>query len=242
MSANWEQYFEYKDGLYRYKDTSVVKLPANLPMPPTETFCLMFADCIELKDITALSNWNVSNIKSMRAMFYICVQLKDITALANWDVSKVEDMSHMFWSCHQFQDISALANWDVSNVKDMSYMFHDCHQLQDITALANWDVSNVENMSHMFWSCHQLNISDDTNKIKSYLQSLPKHSYPKQDHASLLKSLWERIKPLLKDTTKLNGYFKGYTIEALINKPNQKAIQLDLPSDWQNIELPQWNP
>jgi hypothetical protein len=85
-------------------------------------------------------------------------------------------------------------------------------------------------MEYMFHDCKILNISDDANTIKSYLRNLPKRSYPKQDHTSLLNSLWERIKPLLNYTTKLNGYFKDH------------AMLLALPADWQNIEPIQWNP
>jgi surface protein len=265
MSGNWEQYFECKTNRvngksikrYVYKDKGVKTLPANLPMPPTDTLHYIFSDCYQLEDISALANWDVSNVKDMSYMFYNCYQLQDITALANWNVSNVENMGYMFSYCSQLQDITALANWDVSNVKDMHWVFYGCGQLQDITALANWDVSKVENMEWMFsycyklqnitplakWDvsnvkemgfmfsgCGQLNIPNDTNSIKSHIRNLPKRSYPKQDHTHLLQSLWERVKPLLKDTTKLNGYFKQYIyIE-------------NLPSDWQNIELIQWNP
>ena len=139
----------------------------------------------------------------------------------------------MFYECDQLKDISALANWNVSNVERMVCMFIGCNQLEDISALANWNVSNVKDMHDMFYNCRYLNVPNDTNKIKTYLRSLPKHSYPKQDHALLLQSLWERIKPLLRPTTKLNGYFKRYTLE---------ETSLDLPPEWQGIELPQWNP
>ena len=189
---------------YVYKDKSVTTLPANLPMPPTNTFYLMFRKCEELEDITALANWDVSNVKNMRSMFSSCYQLRDITPLANWDVSSVEDMCGMFSCCSRLKDITPLANWNVSNVKNMSYMFHEIVQLQDFTALANWDVSKVEDMRWMFY-CDQLEDvytvediygEDDTNSIKAYLRDLP--------------------------------------------KPN--TLIIDLPSDWQNIELPQWNP
>jgi surface protein len=146
-------------------------------------------------------------------------------------------------------------------------MFSNCYKLHDITALANWDVSNVKDMKDMFSYCEQLDISGDPDEIKSYFCNFPKPSYPnyhKQDHTSLLNSLWERVKPLLKDTTKLNGYFKRYTISEPINDavksnetetsvkddtieqhddiPKPNTLTVDLPSDWQNIELIQWNP
>jgi surface protein len=193
----------------------------------------IFAHCKQLQDISALANWDVSNVKDMESMFNECETLKNIIPLASWDVSNANQMNFMFKHCHQLHDISALANWDVSNVNNMYSMFSKCYQLQDITALANWNVLNVRDMRYMFRACHQLNISDDDNNtIKSYLHNLPRNSYPKQDHISLLQSLWERVKPLLKYTTQLNNYFKRYA----------KFTLTDLPSDWQNVELIQWNP
>jgi surface protein len=116
----------------------------------------------------------------------------------------------------------------------MERMFNNCDQLQDITPLANWEVSNVKNMQWMFGERVKLKKPNNTNSIKSHLRNLPKRSYPKQDHNSLLNSLWERVKPLLKYTTKLNGYFK---------QCNTFYLHIeDLPSDWQDMEIPQWNP
>ena len=143
MSGDWTRYFEYRKiwpcdaKYYTYKDKSVVKLPDDLPMPPTDTFYMMFYDCQQLQDIAALANWDVSNVKDMHEMFGQCDNLRDITPLANWDVSKVETMERMFSSCDQLEDISALANWNVSNIENMERMFYACYQLQNICALEN---------------------------------------------------------------------------------------------------------
>ena len=149
MSANWSQYFEVVtstiDGntfkYYRYKDKSVKSLPDNLPMPPTTIFYKMFYDCYQLKDISALANWNVSNVKDMGCMFHDCYQLKDI---------------------------SALANWNVFNVKDMGYMFHDCYQLRGIFPLFYRDMSKVEYMSEMIDGCSSLPPTTQ-HKASSYI-------------------------------------------------------------------------
>jgi surface protein len=140
MSANWSDYFEYEDTYvdgkpikyYAYKDKNVVKLPANLPMPPTDTFYRMFSYCYRLQDITALANWNVSKVKNMSQMFYCCQQLQYITALTNWNVSNVKDMSDMFYGCpslpHGLQcNPSFYMNTYISN--------HRCDIHQQISAL-----------------------------------------------------------------------------------------------------------
>ena len=71
-----------------------------------------------------ISNWDVSNIKSMNSMFYLCEALKSVGDISKWDVSNVTNMRSMFGGCESFnQDIS---NWDVSNVTNMYFMFHNC--------------------------------------------------------------------------------------------------------------------
>ena len=100
-----------------------------------------------------ISNWDVSNIKSMKSMFYLCKALKSVGDISKWDVSNVTDMRFMFSGCENFnQNIS---DWDVSNVTNMRSMFLDCKSFnQD---LSDWDVSNVTNMYFMFSDCESFN-------------------------------------------------------------------------------------
>ena len=99
-----------------------------------------------------ISDWDVSNIKSMRNMFYSCEKLKSIGDISNWDVSSVTDMSQMFFGCASFnQDLSS---WDVSSVTRMSRMFSGCHSFNK--DISNWNVSNVMNWMYrmsMFDGC-----------------------------------------------------------------------------------------
>ena len=74
--------------------------------------------------------------------------LADITALADWDTSNVTNMKSMF-SGTKITDITALKDWDLSNVTDMSYMFNYCTSLIDIN-LDDLELKNVTNMSYMF--------------------------------------------------------------------------------------------
>lgn len=110
----------------------------------------MFSNCNNLSDISALSEWDVSNVTDMKSMFYYCRNLSDISALENWDISNVTDMSDMFDYCNSITDISALENWDTSNVTNMAGLFADCSSLTDATPIANWDTSSVTNMNEMF--------------------------------------------------------------------------------------------
>ena len=100
-----------------------------------------------------ISDWDVSNITSMRFMFYSCEELKSTGDISKWDVSNVTDMSGMFAYCNYFNE--NLSYWDVSNVTNMAYMFTGCSNLnQDIS---RWNVSLVTDMSYMFFGCENFN-------------------------------------------------------------------------------------
>ena len=59
----------------------------------------LFGECVSLQDISALANWDTSNVTNMDFMFIDCKELRDVTALSSWDTSKVTDMSCMFYGC-----------------------------------------------------------------------------------------------------------------------------------------------
>ena len=96
-----------------------------------------------------ISDWDVSNVKTMNCMFAFCTELKSVGDISYWDVSNATNMYCMFLDCKFFnQDIS---KWDVSSVKYMSFMFDFCNSFnQDIS---KWNVSNVRYYLSMFLNC-----------------------------------------------------------------------------------------
>ncbi len=52
-------------------------------------------------------------------MFARSTSLTDISALSNWDMSNVTDIHEMFYSCSDLKDISPIGNWDTSNITNM---------------------------------------------------------------------------------------------------------------------------
>ena len=98
-----------------------------------------------------ISDWDVSNIKSMRSMFYDCEELESTGDLSNWDVSNVTNMGSMFFNCEELKSVGDISGWDVSKVTDMGYMFAFCKKFnQDIS---KWNVSNVIYHGFMFYLC-----------------------------------------------------------------------------------------
>ena len=100
-----------------------------------------------------ISDWDVSNVKSMRRMFCRCEELKSVGDISNWDVSNVMSMRSMFSYCSKLKSLGDISNWDVSNVTNMTYMFYICEELESVGDISKWDVSNVTNMDFMFHYC-----------------------------------------------------------------------------------------
>ena len=98
-----------------------------------------------------ISDWDVSNIKSMCHMFSECEELESIGDISSWDVSKVTNMCSMFWRCRELKSVVDISKWDVSKVTNMGYMFYGFKSFnQDIS---NWDVSSLRHHQHMFYGC-----------------------------------------------------------------------------------------
>lgn len=122
-----------------------------------ESLNLTFAEnrsCESGCDFSAISNWNVSNVKTMEKTFYKS-RIKDLSALDDWDVSNVENMKGIFeysginTNNDGLGTLAGIDGWVVSSVKDLSNAFHRSNVV-DLSALATWDTSSVENMSGIF--------------------------------------------------------------------------------------------
>ena len=142
------------------------------------TMNYMFAYCKELKSVGDISYWDVSNVTNMYCMFLDCKFFNQ--CISKWDVSKVSNMAYMFYGCASFnQDISS---WYVSNITDMSFMFNYCASFnQD---LSGWNVSNVRDMNAMFRGCKSFNkdiskwnVSKVKNNILMFLKCPIKKEY-----------------------------------------------------------------
>ena len=114
-----------------------------------------------------LSKWNVSNVEDMQSMFNKCVMIN--SDLSQWNVGKVSSCYSMFGNCMSFD--SNLSDWDVSNVIDMKYMFFNCSSLNDITPLKYWNVSNGLDFGFMFYNCKNFNQDLSQWKIKQNTRS-----------------------------------------------------------------------
>ena len=92
-----------------------------------------------------ISEWDVSNVKSMNSMFLKSNFTGKYGDIDGWDVSNVEDMSSMFDSSKFNGDISG---WDVSNVTNMNWMFARCETFNK--DISNWKINKKCAMDSMF--------------------------------------------------------------------------------------------
>ena len=91
-----------------------------------------------------LSNWDVSEMISLRYMFNKAYSFNGV--ISDWNVSKVTDMTYMFSDASNFN--GDLSDWDVSKVTYMTHMFTDATSFNG--DISDWDVSSVERMYGMF--------------------------------------------------------------------------------------------
>ena len=98
-----------------------------------------------------ISNWDVSNIKSMQCMFFMSNELRSAGDISSWDVSSVMSMRGMFSYCSKLKSVGDISNWDVSNVTNMNGMFCGCESFNQ--NISSWNVSNATNMDFMFHNC-----------------------------------------------------------------------------------------
>lgn len=101
-----------------------------------------------------ISNWDVSNVTSMRHAFFDCHNLECDVSM--WNVSNVTTMSNMFHDCWLFD--CDLSRWKVTNCESFFGMFVRCYEFLG-KGLDKWDISNAEDVAHMFNGCNKLNIN-----------------------------------------------------------------------------------
>lgn len=123
----------------------------------------MFYRCKTFRSIGDVSQWDVSNVENMGGMFNQCVNLKSID-ISTWNTKSLKTCSSMFFGCRSLVDTGNLNSWNTSQVLDLSNMFDGCKKLKNIGDISSWDVSNVTGITCMFLYCENLNSVGDIDK------------------------------------------------------------------------------
>ena len=118
----------------------------------------MFRDCWRLSELD-VSHFDTSNVTNMGSMFRGCESLKELD-VSHFDTSNVTIMGAMFYHCCHLTELN-VSHFDTSNVTSMWAMFHYCYSLIKLD-LSNFDTSSVTTMGYMFcycWSLKELDLS-----------------------------------------------------------------------------------
>ena len=126
-------------GVARFNTTYVTKM------------AFMFEDCVSLRNISPLANWDVGNVVTMRLMLGANVtdashdhmNYTSLEALRNWNTQKLEDSGMMFKASQGITSIEPLSGWNVSNLRNVSQMFFRTYNISNATCLNSWNVVRV---------------------------------------------------------------------------------------------------
>lgn len=111
-----------------------------------------------------LNDIDTSEITSMENLFYGLDPVE--IDISEWDVSNVTSMKGMFDGCRYLKTTGDLGNWDISSLKTTAFMFNGCNILKNIGDLSKWDISNIENMKCMFQGCNVIKTIGDITHWK----------------------------------------------------------------------------
>lgn len=198
-----------------------------------------------LVDLSALSDWETGNNKSLASAF-LGVPVDDLTALSGWNTSSLEDLSRAF--CGEAISISGYAtlytecdssatewilggrrvpymsvkslngvqDWDVSHVTNMSGMVAGS-LITDLTPLSEWSVGAVVNMNSIFASTYIEDLSPLANWRPSSVESM-RYSFFNMTKLKNLSGLEDWRTPNLEDLFSTFSYMDSLeNIEALAN-------------------------
>ena len=140
------------DGFFASDNLTDVSELAYADVSKCTKLIKVFADDYALTDISAVENWNVSNVEFIR---YIVSDsgIVSLEAFAKWDTRSLTELEHAF---HNYQGTSlhGLEGWNVSNVTNMGHVFDANINLTDATGISGWDVSSVQNLEYAFYNSH----------------------------------------------------------------------------------------
>ena len=121
----------------------------------------MFESCNELEYLD-LSEWDTSNVISMKVLFQQCDKLKQIKLVNKFSTNKVVSMAGMFQKCYELENLD-LTNFNTANVTNIECMFHECKKLKKIKGISKFNTNKVISMERMFDYCLELEYLDLTN-------------------------------------------------------------------------------
>lgn len=98
-----------------------------------------FANLPDIKYITGLETWDISNVTRLVSVFKNCFELRKIN-LSGWNPETLESMFMMFCDCHRLEEITGLEKWELreSEYWEFEDCFKNCEKLK--IDLSHWPI------------------------------------------------------------------------------------------------------
>ena len=165
VTLYWNNRLNSCENLFESVDSIINIDLSNFDTSEVTSMKRMFMNCKNLENIN-FNNINTSSVIDMTSMFENCNSLKSIN-LSKLDTSKVLSMDYIFYGCYLLTSIN-LNNLNTSELTTMKSMFNKCKSLKKID-LFYMDTSKVTNMENLFKGCNyltSLNLNNlDTSNI-----------------------------------------------------------------------------
>ena len=152
-----------------YHLSNIIKIDlSNFDLSQVKTMASMFEGCESLISVN-INNSNSNSVTDMNYMFYGCTSLKSIN-FGNFDTISVEDMNSLFCDCSSLETLD-LNNFKTSSVKNFISMFSGCSLLTSLD-LNHFDTSSTTDMNEMFRDCKLLEILKISNFETSLVEDM----------------------------------------------------------------------
>jgi len=132
MYSMFEECYKLKDINIRIYDYSKV-----------DDINSLFFNCREIEDSATQMLADILSTgsrKSLMRVFRNCWNLRDLSKISDIDLSETTSLSQTFYGCINLVDVSPISGWNVSNVYVFDEMFFGCDKLRVISPLRNWDI------------------------------------------------------------------------------------------------------
>ena len=129
-----------------------------------------FESC-SFMDSLNVSNWDMSNVDSLRGMFNGCKALQ-ILDVSNWDVSNITDMTNAFLNTNNINlDVT---NWTTTSLSTCSRIL----QLSTLfdRDLSGWDISNVTDFTFFMLTTNGLSTVNYDATLISWASQAPNNN------------------------------------------------------------------
>lgn len=149
--------------LFQHLDSLINFDGSGLDTSGISDMSYMFSDCVKLRSVIGLEEWDTSKVKKMNQLFNLCSSLEQVD-LSHFNTSSVDDLYAMFYGCSRLKSVD-VSNWDTSKVENMSRMFQGCEKLESIVGLIQLSTEKVNDMTAMFQNCEALYFIDLSNFV-----------------------------------------------------------------------------